>query len=85
MAYEQKDNSASMFRNDKEGKSENFPDWGGSGKIGGVEYYVSAWEKEGKNGGFFSLSFKPKSETGKKAIKEAKAVVDDFDSDIPPF
>ena len=86
MAFEMKNMSGSLFRNDKEGKSENFPDYGGECLIDGTSYYMSAWLKEGKKGKFFSFSFKPKSETGKAAVKEAKAAVDDFvDDDIPPF
>jgi hypothetical protein len=61
MSYEQRDNSGSLFRNDRK-EQENHPDHTGSAKIGGREYYISAWVKEGRNGGkrFFSLSFKPK-------------------------
>jgi hypothetical protein len=58
MAYEQKDNSGSLFRNDKREK-DTHPHATGKAMIGGVMYYVSAWTKEGSKGRFQSLSFKP--------------------------
>lgn len=84
-----RENSGALFKNDTEGKPENFPGYGGSVRVGGVDYYISAWLKESNRGKFFSLSFKPKSETGKAGIKEAKAAVapqfddESFDSDVP--
>ena len=59
MAYEQKNNTASMFTNDKKEK-ETHPDWNGTALIDGKEYYLSAWTKQGRNGDFYSLSFKEK-------------------------
>lgn len=45
MAFEQKDNSGSLFRNDKKEKPSH-PNARGRAKIGGVEYFVDAWTKE---------------------------------------
>lgn len=60
MAYEQKDNSGSLFRNDRK-EQENHPDHTGTCKIQGREYYISAWIRETKTGKkFFSLAFKAK-------------------------
>ena len=60
MAYEQKDNSGSLFKNDKKEK-DSHPNAKGSAKIDGVEYWVSAWTKKDKNGNpWQSLSFTPK-------------------------
>jgi hypothetical protein len=84
MAYEQRDNSGSLFKNEKREK-DTHPHATGSAMIDGVEYWVSAWTKEGKNGKFQSLSFKRKEEKtseGKRKFNPSPAVADD-DGDIP--
>ena len=52
-------NSGNMFKNDRKSKVEH-PDITGSALIGGLEYYVSGWRKNGQKGDFYSLSFRPK-------------------------
>lgn len=59
MAYEQKDNSGSLFKNDKKEK-DTHPDYRGTVKIGGVEYWQNAWVKESNGKKYFSQSFTPK-------------------------
>lgn len=59
--FEHKENSGSLFKNEKREK-DTHPHMTGSALIGGVEYWVSAWTKEGKNGRWQSLAFKPKTE-----------------------
>ena len=71
MAYEQRDNSGSLFKNTYKQK-DNQPDYTGSGLIDGSEYRVSAWVKEGQRGKFFSLSFTPKDETGERTTTPPK-------------
>jgi hypothetical protein len=65
VAYEQKDNSGSLFKNDKK-TEEKHPNARGSAMVGGVEYWVSAWTKKDKNGNpWQSLAFtkkEPKAE-----------------------
>jgi hypothetical protein len=64
MAYEQKDMSGSLFRNDRREK-DTHPHAKGSALIGGVEYWVSAWTKEARDGSKYqSLSFVRKEPKG---------------------
>ena len=63
MAYVQKENSGSLFKNDRKEK-ETHPDYKGDINIGGTNYWLSAWLKEGKNGKFFSLSVNVKEAPG---------------------
>lgn len=59
MSYEQKDLTGALFKNEKREK-DTHPHATGSALIDGVEYWVSAWTKDGKNGKYQSLAFKPK-------------------------
>lgn len=52
-------NRGALFRNDDR-KTDKHPEYSGTINVGGVDYYLSAWVKEGKRGKFFSLSVKPK-------------------------
>jgi hypothetical protein len=58
MAYDNT-NRGVLFNNDKK-QNANHPDWQGNINVGGVEYWLSAWNKEGQKGAFISLSVKPK-------------------------
>jgi hypothetical protein len=82
MAYEQKDNSGSLFKNDKK-SSDKHPDRKGSAMIDGVEYWVSGWVKQDKNGNpWMSLAFQKKERPAKPA---ARKQADDMDGDMVPF
>jgi hypothetical protein len=61
MAYEQRDNSGSVFVNDRK-ETDKHPDRTGTAMIDGVMYYVSGWIKEGNKGKFMSLAFKRKDD-----------------------
>lgn len=59
MAFETRDNSGSLFRNNRREKDSQ-PNATGKALIGGVMHYVDAWTKTDKNGDKWqSLSFKP--------------------------
>lgn len=60
--YQQKDNSGSIFRNEKK-LSDTHPDGKGSALIDGVEYWISSWTKNDRNGNpYRSLSFQRKEQ-----------------------
>lgn len=61
MAYQQRENSGTLFRNEKREKDSQ-PNARGTALIDGVEYEVSAWTKHGQKGAFQSLSFKRKGD-----------------------
>ena len=70
-------NSGALFKNDRKEKP-NHPDYRGDAEVDNVQYWLSAWVKEGKKGKFFSLSFQPKDQP-----KEADADDNITDEDIP--
>jgi len=75
MAYETKDNSGSIFANDKK-ESANHPDGKGSAMIGGVEYWVSSWNKKTQEGKpWRSLAFTPKNAAAPAPRQAAPAKV----------
>ena len=81
MAYEQRDNSGSLFRNDKR-ESDNHPNMKGSALIDGVHYWVSAWTKTTKTGEkWVSLAFTPKE--ARQPEPEKAPGGEFFDDEIP--
>jgi hypothetical protein len=60
MAFEKRDFTGALFKNTKM-TSDKSPTYTGYITIEGVEYWQSAWVKEGVNGGkFFTQAFKRK-------------------------
>lgn len=99
MAQQQRDNSGAVFKNDRKEK-DTHPDRTGQAMIGGVEYWVSGWIKQDRNGKqFMSLAFKPKQEARpvsrgsaagqyeaerRQDARQARQI-DDMDGDEVPF
>ena len=84
MAYEMKDMTGSLFRNEK-ATSDNHPTHTGKVMIDGVQYYQSAWVKETNDGRkFFSQAFRRvEQDTPKAAPKKQAAMMGDDLSDVP--
>lgn len=87
--FEQRDNSAFIFKNDDR-RNDRQPTHRGQAKVDGNEYWLSCWVKEGKRGKFFSCSFTPKDENGRQTPNTGQGSgpgpagrFDDFDDDIP--
>ena len=83
MARETKELTGTLFKNGYK-DTDTKPDDKGTALIGGVEYEIASWTKEGRNGPFQSLRFKlkgarpePRAETRRRPIS------DDIDDSIP--
>ena len=82
-------NSGMLARNDRK-ETEKHPDFKGSINVGGVDYWLSAWVKEGKPGGkmegrkYFSLSVSPKEHAAPAPQKKA-TTFDQLEDDIPAW
>ena len=76
-------NSGALFKNNKEG-NESRPDYRGSAEVEHVQFWVSAWIKEGKKDGkkFMSLRFEAKNNL-KNTDASLPSLKPDFDDDIP--
>lgn len=80
--YVQKDGTGVLFKNERKEK-ESHPDRTGTITVGGKQYRLAAWIKDGKKGKFLSLSisdFQPKEK--KHADTGRSTDGDDFNDDI---
>jgi len=82
MAYEQRDNSGSLFPNTKRpGKQD--ADYRGSVKVDGKDFWISLWKKEKDGKPWLSISLTPKVKTENRPA-EPKDNLDLYgDSEIP--
>ena len=80
MAYEMKDNSGSLFKNDKM-TTEKSPQYTGTVLINGVKYRQSAWVKETKDGRkYFSQSFTAMDDT---SYSKPQTISEAINDDVP--
>jgi uncharacterized protein (DUF736 family) len=90
MAYEQKELTGSLFKNDRK-ETDTHPDYKGSATINGVSHWLDAWINTAADGSkYMSLKMKPKDaqaprqqyqQTGYRPSEEIAADLDD--SDVP--
>ena len=85
MAFHQKPNRGSLFKNDKKSKEED-RDYSGSINIEGREFWLSGWISETKKGGkYLSLSIKPKDEQSSEKAKPKASAREELDDATTPF
>lgn len=89
-------NRGVLFKNDRK-ERDNQPDYTGSLNVDGVDHFLDAWIKEGRNGKFMSVSVKRKDRQSAPsappapqrqaapapAPRQASSGFDDMDDDIP--
>ena len=78
MEYDNK-NRFVLFKNEKK-TTDKHPNMTGTLDVNGVEYWISGWTKEGKNGKFISGSIKLKEET-RQSSEPTRKTVDESDMD----
>jgi hypothetical protein len=60
MPIKQRENSGILFKNDRK-ETEQHPDYTGTINVGGVEFFINGWIKQGPKAKFMSLAIKPKN------------------------
>ncbi len=74
-----RDNSGVLFKSDKR-ENERAPHYRGNITVGGQDYWLSAWVKEGKSGKFMGLAVSPKEEYQPKQAPKKVSIADE---DLP--
>jgi hypothetical protein len=79
MAFEMRDNSGSLFVNQRK-QQPNHPDFTGKIMVGGVSWRLSAWKKQTKDGKSY-LSLSVRELTGEHEERDNGNRADPFDLD----
>jgi len=83
MAYEQRDNSGALFRNDKKG-NDKAPDYKGNAKVSGVTLELAAWLQTSQKGTkYMSLKFQEPRQRDDDPPAQSATADDPLDDSIP--
>jgi hypothetical protein len=83
VAFEQKDNSGSIWVNDRKDQ-DTHPDRTGTARIDGADYWVNGWLRKTKDGKpYLALSFRVKEPKQDKPAASTKPRADDLNDSIP--
>jgi len=77
-----KTNRGSLSKNKKK-ENETHSDYNGSINVDGVEFWLNAWIKDGKDGKWMSLQIKKKGETFRQSDQPTRKSVPIADDDVP--
>jgi len=80
--YEKRDNSGSLFVNQNKLK-DTYADYDGQIMVGGVEYWIKGWKRQGNGKTFLSLAITPKQERAQEIKQQARGSFrDDLNDDL---
>jgi uncharacterized protein (DUF736 family) len=83
MAYEQRDLTGSLFKNERK-EADTHSDYKGGALIGGTEFWLDAWINTAKDGSkYMSLKFKAKEARNGEAFVPATVSTAELDDDVP--
>lgn len=83
MAYETRDNSGRLFKNEEK-KTDKHPDYSGEALVDGQTYFMDAWLKTADSGRrWMSFSFKPKQQATQKPASQPSKSLAQMDDDVP--
>ena len=81
MAFD-KTNTFTLSRNERREK-DTHPEYTGTLNVNGVEYWLSAWVRDGQRGKFFSGAIKPKDSAPNRQSSSANRTAAPINDEIP--